>query len=146
VAEFRVETTEEVEDLAWLRNGVADVAKLVGEALEFGAVVANGEVTLLNGAKLRLQKHSTLEFVVAKMALDIGPEVEGGDVGFVDEVEDIGGDCGVNPIDKTTIDLVPFGRSLSSGCGGTNMSLKAKFAEHGVKTASPLAVVGGGVV
>ena len=47
VAVLGVEATKEVEHLAWLGDGVADVAQRISDALELGAVVIHGHVTLL---------------------------------------------------------------------------------------------------
>jgi hypothetical protein len=41
VAIMRVEDAEEIRHLTRLRDEVADIAKLIGEALEFGAVVVH---------------------------------------------------------------------------------------------------------
>lgn len=42
-----IETTEQVENLAWLRDGVADVAQLIHDALQLCAVVVHRHVALL---------------------------------------------------------------------------------------------------
>ena len=55
------ETPEQVEDLARLGDGVADVAKLIGEAFELGAAVVDGHVTLMKVAQLRLEVGGALD-------------------------------------------------------------------------------------
>jgi hypothetical protein len=146
VAEFWVEATKEVEDLARLRDGVTDVPELISETFEFGAVIVDGEIALLHTAKLCLQENSPLKFVVTEVAFNIRPEREGGDARLVDKIEDVGGDGGVDPVDDATIDLPPLGVALSDWRRGADMVLKTKLAQHRVETAPPLAVVGGGVV
>ena len=42
MAVFGMETTKEVEDLVWLGDRIANVAQIVGEVLELGAVVSDG--------------------------------------------------------------------------------------------------------
>ena len=146
VAIFGAEAAEEVEDLAWLRDGVADIPELIDEALELGAVIMDGEVALLHAAELSFQENSALKLVVAEVALDVGPEGEGGDVRLVDEVEDVGGNGGVDPIDKAAVNLPPLGVALSDRCRRADMVLKPELAKHRIKAAAPLTVVGGGVV
>jgi hypothetical protein len=106
----------------------------------------NGEVALVYRVKLCFQKNSSFELVVAEMAFNVGPKGESSDVWFVDKVEDIGGYCGVDPIDETTVNLAPLSVALGGRCRGTNMSFEAKLAENGIEAAAPLAVVGGVVV
>lgn len=46
VAVFGVEAAKEIQHLAGLRHGLADVAQLIGESLEPAAVLSDGHVTL----------------------------------------------------------------------------------------------------
>ena len=55
VAILAVQPTEEVEDLARLRDGLSDVAQAISEELEAGAVVRDAEVALVEVAELSLQ-------------------------------------------------------------------------------------------
>ena len=55
VAILAVQPTEEVEDLARLRDGLSDVAQAISEELEAGAVVRDAEVALVEAAELSLQ-------------------------------------------------------------------------------------------
>ena len=50
VAVFGMETTKKIENLAGLGDGVVDVAQIVSEAFELGAVLADGHVALLDAA------------------------------------------------------------------------------------------------
>jgi hypothetical protein len=95
----RTEAAEEVENLTGLGDGMADVAQIIGEALELGAVVVDAQVTLLDAAELRLEVDSTLELVVAEERLDVAPEGERRGVRLVDDVEDGLLDGVVEPID-----------------------------------------------
>jgi hypothetical protein len=130
VAILRIQPAEEVEDLTGFRNRMTDVAELVGDALELGAGVMDGEVALLYSAKLCFQEDGALELIVAEVPLDVGPEREGGDARLVDEVEDVGGDGGVYPVDKATVHLTPLGVTLGKRSGRTDMALQAELAEH----------------
>jgi hypothetical protein len=117
VAVFGAQTTEEVENLARFRDWVADVAELVGETLELCAVIMNRHITLLHIAELGFQKDGAFKLVVSKMAFNIRPEGKGGDVGLVDEIEDVGGDGGADPVDEATVDLSPLGVALGDRRG-----------------------------
>jgi hypothetical protein len=48
-----------------------DVAKLIGEAFELGAVILDGEIALLNRAKLCFQENDTLELIVMGVTLNV---------------------------------------------------------------------------
>lgn len=76
MAVLRVETTKHVEHLTWLRDGLADVAEVVGEGLELGAVVGDGHVTLVEVAELCLIEDGALELVVVVQVGDGRPEGE----------------------------------------------------------------------
>lgn len=80
------------------------------------------------------------------MTLDGGPEGEGGDVGLVNQVEDIGGNSSVDLVDDATVDLMPLSITLGEQRRRTDMVLKAEFAKNRVEAASPLAVIRDGVV
>jgi hypothetical protein len=125
---------------------MANVAELISEALELGAVGVDRKIALLYRAKFCLEKNSTLKLIVTEVSFDIRPEGEGSDVWFMDEVEDISGDSGVDPVYQTTVDLTPLAVALGSRRRRANVVFQAKFAEDGVEAAAPLAVVGGGVV
>ena len=84
----RAETSEQVENLAQLEDGVADVAKLIGEAFELGAVVVDGYVTLMKAAQLVLEVDGALEFIAEEELFNDGPQGVGGEMGLVDDVED----------------------------------------------------------
>ena len=95
VAILAVQPTEEVEDLARLRDGLSDVAQAISEELEAGAVVRDAEVALVEAAELGLQVDGALEFMVAEEALDVRPKGERGGARLVDDVEDVLVDGGV---------------------------------------------------
>jgi hypothetical protein len=141
VAEFLGQATEEVQNLAWLGDGVADVAQVVGELLELVALVRDGQIPLDNIAELSFEKNGALQFVVAEEALVVRPNGVGRSIGLVDEVEDILGDGCVDPVGDTAVDLLPFSIAIKNGGRGAHMADEAKFAEDRVKKAAPLAVI-----
>jgi hypothetical protein len=121
---------EEIENLAWFRDRVTDIPELIGEAFQLGAIIVNGEITLLHTPELSFQEHGALKLVVAEVALDIGPEGEGGDAWFVNEVEYVGGNGCVDPVDNATVDLAPLDIVLSERCWRTDVVLKPEFVKH----------------
>ena len=83
-----VEAAEEVQDLTQLGDRVADVAELIGNPLELGAVFSHGHVTLLQGAQLSLQVHSALQLIILEQTFDGVPQSEGVVAVAADDVED----------------------------------------------------------
>jgi hypothetical protein len=121
---------------------VADVTQIVGELLQLGVVVADGEVALHNVTELGLEKNGVLHLIVAEETLNVRPDGERGGVGLVDEVEDILGDRGVDLIGEATIDLTPFGITLVDGRRRAGVANEAELVKNIVKVATPLTVVG----
>jgi hypothetical protein len=142
VAVAGIQTAEQVEDLTRLGDGMPDVAQIVGEALELGAVVSDAHVALLNAAELRLVVDGALQFVVAEEGLDITPESECRGVRLVDDVEHRLLDGGVEPIDDAMVNLTPLGRALCQRRRIAHMVGDAEFPKNRIKETTPLAIVG----
>lgn len=111
----RVKATEEIKNLTGFRDRMPDGAKLIGEALQLGAVFVDGQITLVRAAEFSFEVDSTLKLIVEEEALDVGPEREGGEVGLVDDVEDGGGDSVQNPVDNAGVGELPLDRARPSG-------------------------------
>jgi hypothetical protein len=47
MAVLRVEVAKQIQHLTWFEDGLANITKVVGERLELGAVVDDGEITLV---------------------------------------------------------------------------------------------------
>ena len=134
---------EKVEHLDRFRDGLADVTKLVGDALECGAVLVNAGVALRDRAQLGIEEDGTVQLVVVEEALDVVPEGEHEDTWPVDDVEDTLVDGGVDPIDDRLVDLPPFGGALSHGRCREDEDVEAELPEDGLEEAPPLLVVRG---
>jgi hypothetical protein len=50
-----------------------------------------------------------------EVPLDVRPEGEGSDARLIDMVEDVGGNGGVNPVDKAVVYLTPLRGAMSNG-------------------------------
>jgi hypothetical protein len=98
MAGILVQAAQQVQHLARLINWMADVAKVVGELLQLGAVVRDGEITLDDATKLGIKEHRALHLIVSEKTFDVRPNGECGGIRLVDEVEDALGDGGVEPI------------------------------------------------
>jgi hypothetical protein len=146
VAVGGAEAAKKVEHLARFRDRVTNIAKLIGQPLELAAVFMDGEISLLHAPELSFEEDGSLEFVVTKVTFNIRPKGEGSDVRFVDEIEDIGGNGGVYPIDNAAVDLSPVSSALGDWRWRADMVLKAKLAKNRIETAAPLAILGGGVI
>ena len=73
-----VEAAQEVEDLTWLRHGLAEVAKLIGECLQASAVLHDREIALDEGVVLGVDVHGARQLVVVEDRLDGRPKNGGG--------------------------------------------------------------------
>ena len=138
VAVARIEPTEQVEDLAGLGDRMTDRTQLIGEALQLSAVFIDGEIALVGAAKLSLKVDSTLEFVVVEEAFELGPQGEGSEVRFVDDIEDRFGDGEKDPIDDARIRQLPLSVALSLRGGRADVFGQPKLAEDGIEEAPPL--------
>jgi hypothetical protein len=127
-----VQAADQVQHLAGLGDGEADVAQVVGELLEFAAVVGDGEVALNNIAELRLKKDGTLQLVIAKKYLNGRPDGEGVGVRLVDEVEDRLVDGCVESIDKTAVDLPPLSVAVDDERRSADMTDEAELPKNRV--------------
>ena len=141
VAGLGVEATKEVEHLARLGDGVADVAQLIGELFQLGEVGVDGHVALLQGAQLGLQVDGALQLVVLEDTDDGFPEGEHVVATAVDDVEDALGDRGEDPVDDAGVDHTPLAGAVLVGGDVADMALKTEFAERGVEEEEPLAEV-----
>ena len=99
VPKTRAEAAEEVQHHAWFRDRMADVAQLIGEAFELGAIVIDGHVTLHQGTQFGLQLYGALHLIVLEEAGDGVPEGERVVAVVADGVEDALGDGGEDPVD-----------------------------------------------
>jgi hypothetical protein len=82
-----IQSAKEIKHLIGFRNWVADVAQLIGETLEFGAVVEHGHVALLQRAEFSFKADGTLQFVVVEETFDGVPQGQGIDLVAADDVE-----------------------------------------------------------
>ena len=99
VAKLGVEAAKKIEHLARLGDGVVDVAQLVGDPFEFGAVVVDGQVALHHGTQLDLEVDDALHFIVLEEPLDGVPEGECVVAVAADNVEESFGYGGEYPVD-----------------------------------------------
>jgi hypothetical protein len=142
VSEVRTQAAEEVEHLTGLGDWMANVTEVVGELLQFVAIVGDGEFALKNVVELNLEEDRTLQFIVMEDALDSRPDGECGGFKLVDEIEDALGDGGIDPIDDTAIDLEPLGVTGVNQRWSADMPHEAELTKNGIEEASPLAIVG----
>ena len=141
------EAADQVQNLAWFRDGLADVAEGVGELLEPGGVLADRHVSLVEAAELRLKVDRTVELVVAEHVVDALPDLVRGGVGGASEVEDIPGHGVVQPADDALVDHHPLLiAALSAGRRHGDVCGEAELVDDGVEEAPPFRVVGLGDV
>jgi hypothetical protein len=93
---------EDVDELA-VRHGVAEFAELVGHRLDALAVDAEGGGPLDDVANLGVEVVDLCVDVVLEELAQGRPESSGGGGLTEDEIEDLGGDAGVNPLDDGNV-------------------------------------------
>jgi hypothetical protein len=130
VAEFWIQASKEIQDLARLGNRMTDVAEVIGELLQLGAIVRDGEITLDSAAKLGLEQDGAVELIVSEETFNLGPDSEGRGIWLVDEIEDSLVDGCVEPVDDTTVNLAPLGVTLVNERRRANMADETEFAKN----------------
>jgi hypothetical protein len=140
--ELRVEPMKEVEDLLHLRDGLAEVAELVGVGLHLGAVLHHRHLALDDYVVLSIDVDHAGQHVVTEEVLECHLNREGGVLQLHDHIEELRGDRGVQPVDDAIVDHVPLAVAMAR-CGvGVDVGVQTKLADDGVKEAPPLCVVG----
>jgi hypothetical protein len=66
VAVLGVQSVKEVEHLAGLGDGLSEITKAVGEGLQAGGVVGDGQVALLQGEELGFEVDGARQLVVTR--------------------------------------------------------------------------------
>jgi hypothetical protein len=89
---------EDVDELA-IRHGIAEFAELVGHCLDALAVDAEGGGPLDSVANFSVEVVDPGVDVVLEELAQGRPESSGGGYLTEDEIEDLGGDAGVDPLD-----------------------------------------------
>ena len=89
VTVFVVEAAQHVEDLGRVGDRLAEVAESVGELLQFGGVVGDAEVGLVQTSVFGLQVDGMVELMVAELVDDGAPDREGGGAGNADDAHDV---------------------------------------------------------
>ena len=111
---------------------MVDVAKLIGDALELGAVIGDGETALLRRTQFGLEVDRALKLVVEDDVLDGAPQGVGGVARLTNGVEDHLSDSGEDPVDDARVNLAPLIGVLLGWGRGLDVTLDAKCDERGV--------------
>ena len=117
VAKFGVEAAEQIHHLIVLTDRMPNVGELPGQHLQLGAVLSHGEITLHEGTELRFEVDDAGEAIVVEQFLNHRPDSDGSVVLLHDDVEEVGGDGGVEPVDDALVDHGPL-RIGEAGRGG----------------------------
>ena len=120
---------------------MADVAQLVGDPLELGAVIVDGEVALHHGTQLGLKIHRALHLIVLKNPLDCMPEGERVVAVTTDDVKDTLGYGGEYPVDDAGVDHAPLAIAIGVGRRRADVALDAELGKSGIEEVPPLAVI-----
>ena len=121
---------------------MADVAELIGEPLQLGAVLIHRQIALLQGAQLRLQLDGALQLIILEQVLDGVPQRERVVAITANNVEDGLVYGGEDPVDDACVNHAPLAVAIIIGRSRTDVALKAEFSEGRLEEETPLAVVG----
>ena len=137
-----VEAAEEVEHLAGLTNGLADVVQGIGELLEPPGVRGDVHVTLKKIPELGFEVDSTVQLVVPELVVDGVPDRVRRSPGCADDGADILGDGVVDPAQQAVIADDPVRvATVGRGGRGRQMRTEPELPNEGVEEAAPLRVV-----
>jgi hypothetical protein len=122
---------------------ISKLPKLISDGLDSLAEDGNSGVPLHNGAKLRVQRVDAGVTVILKKLLERGPELGSGGTIVGDEVEELGGDAGVDPLDDGEIvgDPAWVGGLGNRGC--LNVVTETATTKVDVEEVAPMIVVVG---
>jgi hypothetical protein len=95
--ELLVEPADDVEDECTVGDVLTKTAQGVSHGLEAAAVVADGEVTLDEGAELSVQENGTLLLIVEELGLHREPDDSCRGTWLEYGLHEIVGDCPVDP-------------------------------------------------
>nr|XP_051190144.1 uncharacterized protein LOC127303450 [Lolium perenne] len=102
-----VKTTKKDEDEGLVGDGLADVAEGVGEGLQLGAVVADGEIPLWGVAEVGLQLNGVVLLVVAEEVLNGVPDDARRGARAHDDAEEVDGDGAIYPGEDGVVVAAP---------------------------------------
>jgi hypothetical protein len=95
--ELLVEPADDIEDERTVGDVLTETTHGINHGLEAAAVVADGEVTLDEGAELSVQENGVLLLVVEELGLHNEPDDSCRDAWLEDGLHEIVGDCPVDP-------------------------------------------------
>lgn len=90
-----------------ISNHLPKLAKLVADGFDALAEDANGAIALRDGAKLGVESRNAGVAIVLEEAAELGPDVASGGAVGDHEVEQLGGDAGVEPLNNGEVVLEP---------------------------------------
>jgi hypothetical protein len=134
---------QNVEDQDVLRDRGAEVAKPISRALHLPAVVAHGEVTLLERAKLGVELEGTCLTIPEKLSLEGKPHHTRGGIRSAHDVLEIQGDGPRDPGHDDAIATSPRRVASTGRSVGEDVAVKRVAAKNEEKLVPPSSVGGG---
>nr|CAD39827.3 OSJNBa0079F16.8 [Oryza sativa Japonica Group] len=142
VVEFVVEAADEGEDERPILDRFTDVGEVVGEDLESPAVVADGEVTLLQMMELGGEVDGAPLAVAEELQLEVAPDGACRRRGKEHLLHKSRGDGAVEPAEDDAVHLCPVG-VIGARYVGEDMIGEGVFSKRDEEKASPAGVVFG---
>jgi hypothetical protein len=134
---------QNVEDQDVLRDREVEVAKPISHALHLPAVVAHGQVTLLERAKLGVELEGACLSIPEKLSLEGKPHHARGEIRRPHDVLEIQGDGPRDPGHDDVVAASPRRFASTGGSVGEDMAAESVAAKNEEKLVPPSSVGGG---
>jgi hypothetical protein len=134
VREALVEATKHVEDEGAVSDNLSQGGEIVGHLLQTAAVLGDGEITLYEVAKLRLELDRPCLPIAQELGFNGKPGVLGSGALGGDDFGEVVGEGVENPGLDDAVHPIPVRRG---GRGGEDVCLKGEFAEDQQKLMAP---------
>lgn len=137
-----VQTAEEIQHLASLADGWADIVQRIFQLLETAGVLRDIHVTLNETAELSFEVDRVMQPVVAELVTDLGPDSMRHHLGSMDDGKEVRRDGIVQPAEDALISHAPVGiMALVGGRRRGEGRVEPKLADECIKEAAPLIIV-----
>ena len=145
VGEPLIETADEVKDEGTINDDLTKVAKIIYHTLEVSAIIYDGEVTLPEALKLRVEVEDARLAVAEELGLHSKPGIACGDGTGGDGVSKVVGDGSEDPGLHDAVHARPIRLGGGDGGVGEDVVPEGELADDEKKLIPPASVVAGDV-
>jgi hypothetical protein len=140
VREALVESTKHIEDEGAVSDNLSQGGEIVGHLLQTTAVLGDGEITLYEVAKLRLELDRPCLPIAQELGFDVESGVPGSGALGGDDFGEVVGEGVENPGLDNAVHPIPV---RQGGRGGEDVRLEGEFAEDQQELLAPAVEVVG---